>query len=425
MPHPCLHSEPEPLNQAVVLVSYASGMPGFSPSEWIDSKLKAARDLGQKVTLITSADSTLKSCPHQKVIKVNSLSWRDFRIEAANIERNGNRPTWLPMVIAKTFGRIFDFLFFRAVGMQSDGRWSWVLSSLPVVWFVSLQQRPSALIATGGPSSALFATCLASFFPGVPKPIIELQDPFIGREMKLPPKVLSTMRVAQEFLLRSSRKYVVVSEGSRKDLIARFPKFSEKIVCVYPFSQPPDRLLGNPARLRRRNKPLEILHLGTLYGTRTLAPLFTAIDKGLAEGVISPGDFSVVNLGSDYSASSARTDYIELSPLARQDALNRASQSDVLLLVQHTDDRSLETIPFKFYDYLNLSRPILVIGRNREIEDLLSASDLFADINDELQILGALVKIKSLSLSGELQAERVEKAPINQAFVESWRELTS
>ena len=38
--------------------------------------------------------------------------------------------------------------------------------------------------------------------------------------------------------------------------------------------------------------------------------------------------------------------------ISRNSAL-RAMDSDVLLLVQHTDDRSILTIPFKIYDYLN------------------------------------------------------------------------
>ena len=42
-----------------------------------------------------------------------------------------------------------------------------------------------------------------------------------------------------------------------------------------------------------------------------------------------------------------------------------------LLLVQHNDERSKETIPYKFYDYLNLRIPIFAITNNEELNSLI------------------------------------------------------
>ena len=399
-------------------------MLGFSPSEWIDSKLSAARAIGQHVTVVTSADSELETCQHQSVIRIHSMSLRDFRIEQSNLRKRHKRAGLFSEILANTLGRVFDTLFLRIVGSFSDGRWSWALLSMPVVIYLGLRVRPSVIVATGGPSSALFAAALASFVPGVAKPVIELQDPFIGSEMKLSHRVMSGMVVAQKLLLRASKKYVVVSEGSRAKLVAAFPSFREKVHCIYPYAQPStDR--GRVTEQEERGDTVELLHLGTLYGTRNLGSLFEAIDFGVREGVFEAGEFRVVNLGADYTAIERLGDYSTLPALGKADAISRASDSDVLLLVQHSDDRSLETIPFKFYDYLNLDKPILVIGRNKEIKALLSDFDFYADVLDPKEIVQELAAIKSADRDGVLAVQRSGEALGIAQFIRSWIQLTS
>lgn len=420
----CSHPESAPSGNRVVLVSYASGMPGFSPSEWIDSKLSAARALGQHVTVVTSADSELETCQHQSVIRIHSLSLRDFRIEQSNLRKRHKRAGFFSKILATTLGRVFDALFFRIVGSFSDGRWSWVMPSMPIVIYLGLRLKPSVILATGGPSSALFSAALASFVPGVAKPIIELQDPFIGSEMKLSPRVMSGMVFTQRFLLRASKKYVVVSEGSRAKLVAAFPSFRDKVHCIYPYSQPSSDK-GRGTDREERGDSVELLHLGTLYGTRNLGSLFEALDFGVQEGVFEAEEFRVVNLGADYTAIERLGDYSALPALGKTDAISRASDSDVLLLVQHSDDRSLETIPFKFYDYLNLDKPILVIGRNKEIKALLSDFDFYADVLDPEEIVRQLAAIKTANRDGVLEVRRSGQDSGRAQFIRSWIQLTS
>ena len=58
--------------------------------------------------------------------------------------------------------------------------------------------------------------------------------------------------------------------------------------------------------------------------------------------------------------------------ISRDEAIEKAQNTDVLILVQHTDMRSKKTIPFKLYDYLNTGN--LIFGMtymNNEIDDIL------------------------------------------------------
>ena len=116
----------------------------------------------------------------------------------------------------------------------------------------------------------------------------------------------------------------------------------------------------------------ELLHLGTLYGARNLDFLFKAIDELDNLSV----KFKVVNVGAVYCENLpyylSRDDFEYISTMTRKDALIRASKSSCLLLVQHADSRSEETIPYKTYDYLNIGIPILGLLNNDELTRLLT-----------------------------------------------------
>jgi hypothetical protein len=92
-------------------------------------------------------------------------------------------------------------------------------------------------------------------------------------------------------------------------------------------------------------------------------------------GEIPSGLIEIRNIGPAYVPNHAeylaRTDYQELPLGNRQDGLREASKADYLLLVQHSDSRSEETIPYKTYDYLNLGAPIFGVINNPELAELL------------------------------------------------------
>ncbi len=416
----CGHTEPIPTRPTVLLVSYSTGMPGFSPSEWVDDKLQAARVAGQFVVLVTSVSSKLVSCPHQEVFKVASISKSDFIVEQSQCVNMGVRlPVWQKFRAA-TLGAIFDTVFSSLAGSRSDGRWSWVLTSVPVILRAYLKFKPQSFVATGGPSAAQFAACIASFAPLVRPPTLELQDPFIGLEMNLSARTLGAMEWMNRFMLTRSKKYVAVSSGSLQRLVARYPQHESKLEAIYPYASPKVREPGNPAGSEDRTS-FEFLHAGTLYGSRTLKPLFSALDDAYDKGLLSKGQVLVTNLGADYSGSLERFDYEQTPAVSRQDAVHRSSRADCLLLVQHSDSRSLETIPFKLYDYLNLSVPILVLGRNPEIRTLLSDSDFFVDIDDHHGLMFALAGL----VRERNPARAIEGRPSPEAYISSWSKLTS
>jgi hypothetical protein len=408
------------------MVSYSTGMPGFSPSEWVDEKLAAARQLGHFVILITSASSQLQTCQHQRIIKLASLSGEDFAQETKELENHGAiKPS--RGLILNSMGRAFDLVFKALAGSRSDGRWSWAIPATLAIWVSALRFHPDEIVATGGPSSAQFAASLASLFPGCKRPVLEFQDPFIGREMGLSVKVLQAMHMLNRFMMSRAKKYVAVSKGSLAQIQEVYPKYAAKVTAIYPYAGP--RVFSNRGAVTAfGSERAEFLHAGTLYGTRNLRPLFEALDAGYADGKFSSKELQVTNLGADYTGTEARHDYQELALLPRDAALDRARQSQVLLLVQHADDRSLETIPFKLYDYLNLGVPILVIGRNPEIMELLSHGDFFCYVENQQSIVQAVSSLlnsnrpaSDMRSFGAVELSR----PAPDSYVKAWEALVA
>jgi hypothetical protein len=133
---------------------------------------------------------------------------------------------------------------------------------------------------------------------------------------------------------------------------------------------------------------IDFFHVGTLYSNRNLDLFFQALDHLQAQGnrlstkvrVFNKGDLAVTN-PEDYRK---RRDFIELPIGPRLDALRSALKADFLLLVQHRDSRSEETIPYKTYDYLNLRIPIFGLTRNSELDRLIASNGGHVSSSDDL-----------------------------------------
>ena len=87
----------------------------------------------------------------------------------------------------------------------------------------------------------------------------------------------------------------------------------------------------------------------------------------------------------NYSEQKARELFIkhsikQLPILNRVKALESLNNCDICLLIQHTDQRSRLTIPYKLYDYLNTNKLIFGLTSNNELNELLvRGGHFFAD----------------------------------------------
>ena len=368
--------------KSLVVISYWSGVPGSVTSEWLEDKLKIFIDLGYKITLLTCPMSSLPSNESVTVARIPSLSRLDFGQEwnhgfhpgTTDIPMRSKISRGLLKVISASVGRVFDFVFSRLAGSYSDGRWSWFIMAIPVAVWASMTNRGSMLFTTGGPSVSHLVGLVASRLVRR-RLFCEAQDPLIGSEMQMSNLAKKILTALEQSLIKNSEKMIFVTQSAAKAARLRTPLYADKVQAIYPGSFD----YGVKPSLKQTNRGannITLTHFGHLYGSRNLDLLFRAIDELIAENAIQPSSIRIRNLGPAYLAN--REDYLsrcdyEESPLrGRIEGLREAARSDCLLLVQHSDSRSEETIPYKTYDYLNLGLPILGLINNQELEQILS-----------------------------------------------------
>ena len=361
-------------SKSLIFVSYFYGIDGMVMSEWVEDKLLVAESQFPKTYLITSFAGKDRTRANVRVFKVPSLSWKDYSWELSEYARNNESKSkvlriWYP--IAATFGRVWDVAFAK-ISTNSAARWSWGFTALPVALCIRIINGGSILFATGGATGGHLVGLLTNLITKVPL-FLEFQDPLLGSEMvrsNLNSKLISKL---EGFFISKSTRTVFVTKRAASASIERHPKFSAKIAHIYPgaWRFPAIQQMQKISE----NHFIEILHLGTLYGARNLDNLFIALDRLKNSSYKNADRVRVKNLGDIYLENKSdylmRPDFEILPSRTRTLALQRALDSDALLLVQHADARSSETIPYKTFDYLNLGKPIIGVINNPELEDLL------------------------------------------------------
>lgn len=390
-------------------------------SEWAEDKLLATENLFSNTYLVTSIASQDTNRPNIKVIKVASLSWNDFSWEIKEFHKNATRKSIgliLWYLIAASLGRLWDFAF-RKISINSAARWSWAFSALPATLLLIFRQRRSAIFATGGATGGHLLGLFANLVSKVPL-YLEFQDPLMGSEMKRSDsnaKMIS--KLERLFIYRSERTVFVTNKAAQSSAV-RHPQLEQKITSIYPGAWKFfDSKTGANVNARQ---DIDILHLGTLYGARNLDNFFLALDNLREAGARNANRVRVKNLGDIYLENKSiyldRSDFELLPPQQRSEALRRALDSDALLLIQHADSRSNETIPYKTFDYLNLKKPIFGVINNPELKVLLNADSNYLASASSVESIQETLKrfLSEFDLIRDGSATFISDFDINKQF---------
>jgi len=357
--------------KTVLLISYFVNVKGNCPAEWANDKIKTFLDLNYKVILLTGFQSKIKPSKFLKVLKIPSLSYICFKEEIKNCKFKRNWLYNLYSLIPKTLGRFLDYIFIKLNGTVSAGYWSWAISSSPIIFFYLINKKFNFIFSTGGPTACHLIGCFVSFV--FRKPLFcEFQDPLVGNCIRRKLSVF-VAKFLEKFIINISYRTIFVTKFATSSAKKRNIQYKNKIKLVYPGSR--KYLLKNNT-LNKRNEFIEFLHLGTLYGARNLDLFLKALDELIAEKFIDSRNIKVRNVGDIYLDNKkeyAQKEYFEsISSTKRINALKIASNTNFLLLVQHSDNRSQETIPYKFYDYMNLGKPIFGLLNNQELNNMIN-----------------------------------------------------
>ncbi|ESS15116.1 hypothetical protein MOLA814_00691 [Betaproteobacteria bacterium MOLA814] len=371
----------------LLFISYFTGIRGNCPAEWADDKIRVLGAAGRKTIVLTGMGSHVQDSDSVSYVRVPSLSWIDYREEIKELKSGGEDVPfgiYLLMPLAFSLGSLIDYILRKVTKGISSGRWPWLLTALPVALWYKLRYRVRDVFCTGGPTSAQVVGGITTWLAGG-RLFCEYQDPLLGAMMTRSGMTRRISARIETWLARRSTKAVYVTQEAARLARERNPDHSSNIVSVYPGAW---QFVPPVSRSERRHGVFEFLHLGTLYGSRNLDLFFSAIDALREEGFEPARTVRVVNLGAVYcetaSQYQARADFQLLDALDRVDALQRARNASCLMLVQHTDERSRETIPYKTYDYLNLGLPVLGLLNNDELRSLIELNGGYTAQADQL-----------------------------------------
>lgn len=403
----------------IVFISYFAGVDANCPAEWADDRLRSMEQLGEMVVVLTNYGSKLTGDDNTRIIRVPSISSDDFFHELdlrGGFQAVSGVGKYLILAFVHLFGGILKWGTSVLTRGGSGGKWSWLLCAIPAGIWIALSGRIDVIYCTGGPPSAYIVGLIISFITGAPLKV-EFQDPLVGKEINRSRFKQRMVRIFERLILNHADLSVYVTKQAALDSQNRNPRLKNQIIFNYPGSWD----FGFKGKLNKdlalESGPLKMLHLGTLYGSRNLDKLFIALDELYQEQKIKYGDIQISNLGSVYTNNLSdyleRNDFQLMPERQRIEALRIASSANYLLLIQHNDERSSETIPYKLYDYMNLNIPIILLAKNPEIKYLCEPySSLFADCGDVGEIKKAIYsavtlyktsQYENVLLSGEKQ----------------------
>ena len=373
-------------------------------SEYAEDKLRSLEVLQCPIFVVTALDSL--PIPRQSFTyyRVPSISFYELSAQVRFLRAKKLSVPWqayLMYPIAGTFGRVFDVILKRKFQSSMGGFWGWALASIPVTIYLRVRHHTKKLFCTGSASAGLVGAVSASianihFYYEVP-------DPIVSVTMEYSPEGFRRIRMLEYFLIRKSRLTTFVTHYAAELAKGRCPSLAEKIQYVYPGSWD-----FSPRKKHGESETLAIAHIGSLYGTRNLDALMQSLKNLMCTPEFGNLDVKITNIGGidgqTYSNPHKRITFESIPEMDRESALSFAANASILLLIQHADERSKETIPYKVYDYLNLQIPVIGIIDNPEISALLRSPSFYeAPVGD----VEALTKSLSLCISSIRKKEVV------------------
>lgn len=384
-------------------------------SEYAEDKLRCLDFFQNQTFVITALDTVPVPRPNFKYYQIPSLSFYELMQQIDSLKAK-NLPVplqaYLMFPMASTIGRVFDLILRKKFRSSLGGFWGWAIASIPVALFIGIRYRKARIFSTGSASAGLIGAICAKitklhFF-------YEIPDPIVSVTMNYSAKGLDRIKKLEYFLIKNSQMTTFVTEYASSLAKNRCPALKGKIQYVYPGSW---EFVAQ--KHFEKSEILEIFHVGSLYGTRNLNNFTLALNELLLSPDFKDLRVKITNIGDlddhIYTSSNNRFEFESFPEMDREVALSFAANASILLLLQHTDERSKETIPYKVYDYLNLQLPIIGLIDNREISQLLASPTFYESPAGDLD---AIKRALSLCISSIQRGDKIsfQKLYIQKQF---------
>lgn len=403
------------MNNSILVLSYYANMPGACQAEWVDDRINSFLEKGYEITLLSSICNFKNN--KIKHVRIPTISPHGFIYEFEEIKRRNIKYSGLVKLIFSIYYIICKLIYqiLNLLKLNSgEGRWTWFITSTIVSLFYV--KKYEFIYSTGGPASPHLTGIFLSNILSI-KNLSEFQDPLSGEDIGRNRISAFGLNLMERFIIKNSSKTIYCTKNAMEFAKKKYYKFSEKIDFVYPGSN----VKRKEKKLKQRDK-LNITYLGSLYQTRNLdnlikAMLFLKDDGYDIEKLFEINLYGNINKDILKRIKEFKYKIINIHGLIdRNLAMKKALESDVLLLVQNTDNRSITTIPFKTYDYLHIGVIILgLLYKNDELEHMLNShGHVSCNAGDIDSIKSGLLKI--LNNKDNPKIEKCNLTPDNATY---------
>jgi glycosyltransferase involved in cell wall biosynthesis len=365
---------PQTSGEKWLVISYYYGIDGLACSHHIEDRVAALNKIGIETQVLCR--TSVHSAPFMRLEKFSTYLEKFKKTRGIARIING-----LYLVLTLVRGAILTFR-----------EWDEVLCALDLMaegYALTQRERFSRIYSTGGPMGAHIVALLIAARTRLPL-ITEFQDP-------LPFQYPHRFRKLALFVEKMAMKRAHCVFVTRQAAVAAARRCHGPIPThVYPGAKPIKK-----RDAPRRESTLQLAHFGTLYRGRNTAHFLTALKQLLDErpelqSVLQFHCYGAFDRAAYQTMAFPIRGVLQLHDrISRTEATQIMATMDVLLLIQHIDPVSTETIPSKVYEYLQTGKPIFALTyRNLELAEMLERlGHVAVEADDEKAIYLALKDI--------------------------------
>jgi len=328
---------------------------------------------------------------HVLTLKEKYIPQKDNSLNSAGtIHRAGMYPSY-PIKVNNTFKRIFNRLWVDYLCFV-DPFSGWILPALFKGLKIVKNKKINIIIATGPPFSPMVVAFLVSIMTKT-KLILDYRDPWSNQNWKNQKVFRNKFNELFEKMAIGCASALVfcsrIMMENFRDSLGKYTQATYHVItngfynrdAIEPLS------LGNAKK--------NMVYAGKFYGERSISLLAKPLSHLFNKGVISKDNFCCYIFGRLRNEDRQVIKKYGLSEIIKEQSWMSYEQiikylkgADILFLPSGSDVSY--AIPFKFYDYLSVKRPILTVApENSAMAEIMNQIDCgrLAFINSEESIL--------------------------------------
>lgn len=333
---------------------------------------------------------------HVLTLKEKYISPQDKSLRyGGTIHRVGMYPPH-PINKNNLFKKIFNTLWEKYLCFF-DPFSGWILPAIIKGLKIIKDYKIDMIIVTGPPFSSMIVGLMLSLLTGA-KLILDYRDPWTSYDrIRIYSKIFG--KKINEFVEKASVKraagLVFCSQIMKANFLESFGKYT-KAPCHVVTNGFHGKETIQPLSLGKDKK--NMVYAGSFYGERKIELLSESLFHLLNEGSITKDSFCLHIFGKikDEDKQVIKKFGLECiikehSPVPYKKIIKYMKDADILFLPSGTDVGY--AVPYKFFDYLSVKRPIFAVApEDSAVADLMDRIDCgkFALINNEESILKIL-----------------------------------